>query len=208
MINIDGLKKVRKELSENKDLPTEGRETLIALANNLIRGEEIVNRFSDYFKNGYHFGYFLIQSQRIENTVKTVIETAERLKATTEERDIQEINLNIPLGPLIEIMEKYIKSESLSKSLRDFNKFRRQVIHRLYEDFSQSLDEIEISIAETFPPEKINKLQASLLKIVSQINFKIVENMDDSMMAKQVANQLENTLRDEIGSFDLKFELL
>ena len=208
MVNIDGLKKLIKELTENKDLPVDSKKAFIALANNLIRSEEIVNRFSDYFENGYHFGYFLIQSQRIENTVKMVIEAAERLKASVEKRDVQEIELNIPLGSLIGGMEKYIESESVFKSLRDFNKFRRQVIHRLYEDFSQSLDDIEGSIAKTFPPEKINILQISLLEIGLQINLKIAEGMDDSMVAKQVVNQLGNQLRNEIGLYDLKFELL
>ncbi|HSE34516.1 MAG TPA: hypothetical protein VLB83_00180 [Candidatus Paceibacterota bacterium] len=208
MVNIEGLRKIIKELSENKDLPADGKEALITLAHNIIRSEEIVNRFSDYFKNGYHFGYFLIQSQRIENTVKMVIEAAERLKASTEERDIQEVNLNIPLGPLIGVMEKYIESEDVLKSLNEFNKFRKKIIHRLYEDFSQDLDSIETSVAEAFPPEKINTLQTSLLEIGAQINLKIAERMDDSMVAKRVANQLGNQLQNEIGISGIEFKLL
>lgn len=208
MVNIEGLRKIIKELSENNDLPKEGREALVSLANNLIRSEELVSRFSEYFENGYHFGYFLIQSQRIENTVRSVIEAAERLKATTEKRAIQEINLNIPLGPIVDIMGKYIKGDEIFKQLKEFNEFRRQVIHRLYEDFSQDLGDIEISIAKNYPPEKINNLQTSLLEVGVQINLKIAEQMDDSMVAKQLATQLEKTLRKEIGLSDLQFELI
>lgn len=208
MVNIAGLRKIIKELSENDDLPQDDKETLITLANSFIRSEEIVNRFSDYFENGYHFGYFLIQSQRIENTTKMIIEAAERFKASVEKRDVQEIDLNIPLGCLIRAMEKYIKSQSVVVSLRDFNKFRKQIIHRLYEDFSQSLEDIETSVEKTFPPDKINLLQTTLLEIGSQINLKIAEEMDDSMVTKQVAAQLGSMLKNEIGLSGVEFELL
>ena len=58
MVNIDGLRKTIKELSENNNLPEDGKKALVSLANNLIRSEELVLRFSEYFDNGYHFGYF------------------------------------------------------------------------------------------------------------------------------------------------------
>ena len=208
MVNIDGLRKTIKELSENNNLPEDGKKALVSLANNLIRSEELVLRFSEYFDNGYHFGYFLIQSQRIESTIKSVIEAAERLKATVEKRVVQEINLNIPLGPLIDIMGKNIKEDETFKQLKEFNGFRKQMTHKLYEDFSQDLGDIELSIAKNYPPEKINNLQISLLEIATQINLKIAEQMDDSMVAKQVATQLGKTLQNEIGLSDLKFELI
>lgn len=208
MVNIEGLRETIRELTENKDLPEDGKKTLIALAHSIIRSEEIVNRFSDYYQNGYHFGYFLIQSQRIENSVKAVIEAAERLKASMEERVVENVDLNIPLGPLIGTMKKYIESKDVSDSLEEFNTFRKNIIHKLYEDFSQSLDEIEASIAKNFPPEKINSLQTSLLEIGLQINMKITEKMDDSMIAKQVAIKLKNQLRDDVGLAGIEFKLL
>lgn len=208
MANIEGLRNIAQGLTGNKDLPVENKEALIALANNLLRSEEIVIRLSDYFKNGYNFGYFLIQSQRIENTVKMVIEAAEQLKASTEGRDVCKNDLNIPLGPLIQKMEKYIKSEDVLNPLKNFNRFRRQIIHKLYEDLSQSLDDIGASVAETFPPDKVNLLQISLLEIGSQINLQLAERLDDSMIAKQVAKQLGDQLRNKVGISNLDFKLL
>ena len=82
------------------------------------------------------------------------------------------------------------------------------MIHGLYEDFSKSLDNIEISVAESYPPEKINNLQNLLFEIQMQISLKITEQMDNSMIAKQVLTQLGKQWQNEMSVSDIQFDIL
>lgn len=211
MENMNGLKKAIKELLDNNDIPAENKKSTIALMNSFVRADQSRHRYSEYFKNGYYFGYFLIQSQKIETRVKSLVGVAESLKAISEKRAVRNIDLNIPLGALIKTLEKYIISEEVFGSLREFNNFRINVIHRLYEDFSQDLSDIESSVSENFPPEKINKLDFSLIGISYKINSEIMKHLKSVSPNLEAVTYSEKELKelfDDLGWPDVKFAFI
>ncbi|MBP6945998.1 MAG: hypothetical protein KBC74_02175 [Candidatus Pacebacteria bacterium] len=207
MNETDKLRTLLKQIREDASLPGE-KEIFVQLLNTLIRSNELVYRYDEYYKAGYHLGYFLIQSQRIEKTVAGVIDSAEKLRARTLKVDEREIDLNIPLGVLINRLKNYIEGDSVFVPLIEFNEYRKVAIHRLSEDFSRSLVEIEMSIAEDYPPEKVNGLQNILIEVTARIGQKILDLMENTMAAKSIGTQLGERLLKEVALPDLEVTIL
>lgn len=164
---LQNLKTLRKEWQDDKSITEEERKLRMDLVNSFIRSHEIVLRVDEYNENGYYFGYLLIQSQRIEATIKPLILILERYKAKKESRKeaLTEIDLEIPLGALIKKLKDYISSDFLFSELMKFKNFRNKIIHKIDKDLSMSLAEIENSIFREYPFDSITRLQGTLLRV-------------------------------------------
>lgn len=208
MDEIERFRQLRKEIQENSDLPNE-KDVIVQLLNTLVRGNELVYRFDEYYRAGYHLGYFLIQSQRIENTVAGAIDSAETLRARKSMIEKNDLRLNTkPLGALIDLLQKYIEGDSVFVPLREFNRYRITIVHRLSEDFSRSLTEIEQSVARDYPPEKINEIQNILIEVTARIGQKVFDLMEDELIAKKAGNKLGNDLLELVALPDLEFTII
>lgn len=207
MNETDRLRQLLKEIEENSSLPKE-KDVFVQLLNTLIRGNELVYRFDEYYRAGYNLGYFLIQSQRVEKTVAGAIGSAETLRARKLKAEERKLDLNIPLGGLINLLQKYIHGDAVFVPLQEFNQYRRTVIHRLSEDFSKSLAEIEHSIAEDYPPERINELQNILIEVTARIGQQVVDLMDDELLAKKIGSQIGDRLLAMVALPELEFTII
>lgn len=180
---LDNLIFLRNEWQTDKSITEEDRKFRIGMIDPFIRSHEIVLRLNEYQDNGYYFGYLLIQSQRIEATLKPVILQLERYKAKKESREVRilEDDLDIPLGSLINKLEQYIESNVLFSELKNFKNFRNKIIHKIDKDPSIPLSEIENSILKECHPESINRLQSLVFRIYlfldpSIFNFKVLQD--------------------------------
>jgi len=165
-IAIKNLRTLKEEFKNDPKITKEQSEIAIRLADSIIRSHEILLRLNEYEEEKFYFGYLLIQAQRIEKTIKSVILILNK-KRTEDGTSVllSEDDLNKPLGVLINNLEKYIKSDFLFKELRNFKEFRDKMIHRINDDYSISLYDMENSIPFEYSINTINRLQALLLKI-------------------------------------------
>ncbi len=208
MNRLEGLRALLQQTEADKSIAYEYKIVLIQLLNTLIRSNELTRRYDEYFRKGYNLGYFLIQSQRMEQTLKGVIDSAEKLRAKVHNTTEKNIKTDIPLGALIKILEKYIKGDTIFLPLNNFNKYRRAVIHKIAEDFSKSLTDIEASIENDYPPDKINNLQNILFEVSRRINIKLVDLADDPIKANQATFKINQILLEGLGLSNLEFEIL
>lgn len=209
---MDQIKKYREILIETKNntaLPIVEKETLVRLLNTLIRSNELIYRSNDYLEKGYNLGYFLIESQRVERMVSDVINSAEKLRAKTLGIAEQIININVPLGFLINnLLINYVSGNDVFTSLNDFKDYRNQLVHKLTADFSKPLSEIEASISIDYPQQRISELQVMLVEIHTQINLKLVDQIDNAMVAKEMGEKLGKILKQKIGTTNVQFQVL
>lgn len=164
---LNNLKSLKEEWQNDRNATEKEMRIKIDLVDSFIRSHEIVIRVEEYYRNQYYFGYLLIQSQRIESTMKPLIFMLERYKAKQESRNeaLSETDLEIPLGPLIKKLKLYISSDVLFFELKKFKDFRNKIIHKIDKDLSISLPEIENSILIEYPFDSINRLQGMLIRI-------------------------------------------
>lgn len=164
---LKNLRRLKNEFQNDPNLKSPAKEESLKLADQFIRSHEILQRLDEYEKGGFNFGYLLIQSQRIERTIKSALINLARYKAKKEisHKLLTEDNLNIPLGLLIKKLGEYIKSDTIFIELDTFKKFRDKIIHKIDTDLSVSLSEIESSVLEKYPFDAVTKIQAQLIKI-------------------------------------------
>jgi len=197
-----------KEVESSNDSSDENKKVMTTFINTLIRSEELVHRGNEYLENGYFIGYLLIESQRIELTIASVLESAERLKASKDKRSLRNINTNKTLGQLINHMENYVSGEDVFTPLEEFRDFRNQITHKLHQDFSKNLNEIEFSIHENYPLKRINDLQG----ILSIVNVKLGKDysgyLKDAPIVADALNKLGDKLNEITREIKIKFTVI
>ncbi|HRH55774.1 MAG TPA: hypothetical protein PK609_02830 [Candidatus Paceibacterota bacterium] len=204
---LEGLRKLLKETESNTDLPEE-KEVIIQLLNTIIRSNELILRSEEYLSSGFNLGYFLIQSQRIEKTVSGIIDSGEKLRAMSSKTKPKDINLNIPLGQLTKLLSKYIEGDAVFVPLKEFNDYRKVTIHRLSDDFTRPLSEIEASIAADYPFVKINNLQSILMEAQRRISVRTLEFMPEGENARTTGTKLAAEMERVLNLNDLNIKLL
>lgn len=163
---VNNLKSLKERFRNDTEMTGEQVITAVHMADSFIRSYEILLRLNEYEKEKFYFGYLLIQAQRIEQTLKGIILGLNKNKVNKGTAVlISEDDLNIPLGALVTELGKYIRSDFIFTELGKFKDFRNKIIHRINDDYSVTLYELENSILEEYDINKINNLQALLLKI-------------------------------------------
>lgn len=187
---LNNLISLKNEWQNSQIISEKDRELRINMVNTFIRSHELILRLNDYKENGYYFGYLLIQSQRIEETIRTILTQLENYRAKKESRSVIQINMDIPMGALIDKLKHYIESDLLFFELSEFKKLRDKIVHKLNKDFSVSLLKIENLIHQEYHPEKINHLQALLLSTTISLDPKTFGNIAQKNIMKEYG--LEN----------------
>lgn len=171
---LHNLKSLKEEWQNDKSLNEEEVKLRIGMVNPFIRGHEILLRLNEYEDGGFYFGYLLIQSQRIESSIKSLLVALYRYKAKTESKNeiLLESKLDIPLGAFITELKKYILSEVLFGELEKFKDFRNKIVHKINDDLSLNLSEIENSIFLEYHPDSIAQLQTLIFKVFKVLDSK------------------------------------
>ncbi len=207
MDRIEAYKKIKHDSLNNKELGDSGN-SIVAMLDSLIRSEELLKRLYDYFDHGYHLGYLLIQSQRIEALMVNIITQAENLRDLKSHNEGRKENLEkASLGNLIGYMEVHIESATSFEELRKFKDFRNKIVHKINEDFSVSFHEIENSIKEEYSPDSIFKMQHFLSEILKEINSEIFRMKLGVSEAEKIISLWDKNFQEKIGVSGFEFKI-
>lgn len=207
MDRIEAYKKIKHDSLSNKELGDSGN-SIVAMLDILIRSEELLKRLYDYFDDGYHLGYLLIQSQRIEVLMVNIITQAENLRDLKSHNEGRKESLEkASLGNLIRYMEVHIESTTIFEELRKFKDFRNKIVHKINEDFSLSLHEIENSIKEEYSPDSIFKMQHFLSEILKEINSEIFRMKLGVSEAEKIISLWDKNFQEKIGVSGFEFKI-
>ena len=189
MNSVDRLKKQKQEFINDVSFSDEERKFSLEAINVLIRGEELVLREQEYFDHGFYFGYVVIASQRLENKLKNLINTANKIKNEKTGSELEMVDLDrLPLGKLISKLESYILNNDLFTDLKKFNQERKMIVHHLSKNNDIDLNELESSIPKKIPIDFIVSLQGRLLDI--QITLNLETNNPDSAVSMAVRDKI------------------
>jgi hypothetical protein len=191
-VDISRLERLKIEILNDESYTEDQKNFGVSTVNLFLRGHELNSREEEYYQNGYYFGYLLIASQRIENSLKVLIKCVYQKFGT----DYLDEDLNKPLGVLIRVLFEKIECNDLEKELVKFKEIRDKVVHRLYQDLEQSLASIEADIKSSAPLSKITNLQGILIILSAELNPQ-----------QPFGQVIKSNMKNSFGSFVLSYKL-
>jgi hypothetical protein len=214
MINSaeERLNSYRKLLAElqNSPKPQSANDEITLLLKKAIRIEELGVYRKFYFNQGCYFGLLLIQSQVFENQIKNLIKSCEtyieKSNVVFSYYDYRHLPLNkMTLGQLVDkSLPHYVVYDKLSNSLREFNGFRKSVIHHLTDDYDKQLAELEEQIASHYVYNSYAVIENMILESTNRINLRLAQaaSIDDEIF-RNIISTMESL--SDLKSDDIKF---
>lgn len=207
-ISEERLKGYRDILSQLEALPDfPGKSEITILLKKSIRTEEMAIYRRHYFNSGCFFGLFLIQSQVIENQLKNLIISCESyLEKSSNSFALYKYKKPLDEMTLGEVIDKplsyYVKYEKLSERLRQFNRFRKSVIHHLTDSYEVELSTLEAEIASSYIANVYTKIESMISEAnarisyrfaaISEQNRELVEHIHEAM--RKLVNLSEESI--------------
>jgi hypothetical protein len=191
MISLEQrISNLKKLLIETEKIMPPVNESVILPIKKLIRRHEVELIQRDYFYKECWFGYFLLQSQIIEEQLREIIRSAELLLKKERKAAILSPKITLEkltLGTLLEEIRKYIDYQPLFDSLDKFNKNRKRIIHHLIDDYSSDINFLEREISLKFSPDIITYILTQTFEVSRRISERMITN-ENKALTKNIRN--------------------